>query len=134
MARPRLPQQRKRAELDVSLAIVNIVFLLIFFFLATGSLLNPTDSGIDLARTRDLPIEKLPRPILVVEGQAGMTLNGDPIEPGQLGVALADEFVLYVLIDKTEAAQLLLELLARPGLEGLDIRLVTIRETGGGKS
>ncbi|MEL6426040.1 MAG: biopolymer transporter ExbD, partial [Pseudomonadota bacterium] len=55
--------RRRTVELDVSLAIVNIVLLLIFFFLATGRLLNPVDARIDLSDTSDLPLDQLPSPI-----------------------------------------------------------------------
>ena len=62
----RLPPPPPKAELDVSMAIVNIVLLLIFFFLATGRLLNPADNQVQVAETTDLPLDQLPSPVLVV--------------------------------------------------------------------
>ena len=50
--------------MDISFAVVNIVLLLIFFFLVTGRLLNPIDPEIELAETSELPLDALPSPLL----------------------------------------------------------------------
>ncbi len=130
MLRPLLPSRRHTIRLDVSLAIVNIVLLLIFFFLATGSLLNSPGYNVDLSHTRDLPIDTLPRPILIVDDGGGLRLNGNTIAANQLGGALDGETTLHVLINKSAPAQDLLDLLAWPELAPFDIQLVTIHENG----
>ena len=120
-----LPPKPKRNGIDTSLAIVNIVLLLIFFFLATGSLMNSPDFGIALAETSELPIDLLPQPILILE-QTGYALNGEPIEPDALAAAWIDDPVLHVLIDKEAPASALMELMAREDLFATEIRLVTL--------
>lgn len=121
-----LPQRPHRVQPDVSLAIVNIVLLLILFFLATGALVNAPPTGVDLSETRDLPIDQLPQPVLAVEPDGTLLLDGVPVQPDDLGRELADQPLLHVLIDRSAPAQDLVDLLTRPGLESLEIRLVTI--------
>lgn len=126
-----LPTPKRKTQPDVSLAIVNIVLLLILFFLATGTLMNAQSTGtVDISETSDLPLDQLPSPILVVGLDGSLTLDGDPVSPGILAPMLAEQDVLHVLIDRTAPAQDLLDLLARPGLERLDIKLVTLHTRG----
>ncbi len=129
MRRP-LIAPRPRAQLDVSLAIVNIVLLLIFFFLATGRLLNPVGADLDLAQTTELPLEDLPAPILVVKPDSTWELDGVPVAPELLELALADlpqPVTLHLLIDRTAPANTLLAVLNRPEIQPLEVRLVTLR-------
>ena len=126
-----LPEPQLRARADVSLAIINIVLLLIFFFLATGQLMNARgDTVIELAETVDLPIEALPDPTLVVADDGTLTLNGNPVAPELLGTALADEPLLHVLIARTAPASRLIEVISQADLADKEIRLVTIHRSG----
>lgn len=122
-----LPQKTRHMQTDTSLAIVNIVLLMLFFFLATGSLMNSPGYGVDLAETMDLPIDQLPRPVLVVGPGGTLTLDEVPVAPDLLATAVQDLDIVHLLIAGDAPAQDLLDLLARPGLEHLDIRLVTLR-------
>src|SRR6056297_4358375 len=125
-----LPSQERHIQLDVSLAIVNIVLLLIFFFLATGSLMNAPTYGVDLSETEELPIEILPKPILIL-GRAGqMSLDGLPIESDALAAAIEGAPLLHVLTDRVAPAQELVDLLTRPYLAETEVKLVTIRTRG----
>lgn len=124
-----LESPRKPVKLDVSLAIVNIVLLLILFFLATGQLLNPQTGDVALAETQDLPIDALPTPILIVDGDT-WELDGSVVAPELIEVALAnlpDPVVLHVLIARDAPAQGLLEVMNTPALSDVEIRLVTLR-------
>ncbi len=128
-----LPRARKPIQLDVSLAIVNIVLLLIFFFLATGQLLNPPAQGVDLAETTELPLDQLPSPILVVGSGGNWELDGEPVAPDLLGTRLAlieGPVTLHILIQGTAPAGSLLEIVNRPELSDTHMRLVTLRVTG----
>jgi len=126
-----LPSDTPTIHLDVSLAIVNIVLLLILFFLATGQLLNPPTADIDLAETQDIPLEILPTPILVVTEDNRWTLNSTPVDPALLGVAmdaLPEATTLHVLISGTTPAQTLTAVLNHPALSETTLRLVTWRK------
>ena len=125
-----IPRTHDRPTPDTSLAIVNIVLLLIFFFLITGQLTTQPAIPVELSETAELPIEALPEPVLIWEDAGEMTLDGDPITADELAEALADRTRLHLLIDRNESAQVLIDLLARPDFAHLDISLVTIHRRG----
>lgn len=126
-----LPPPRPRHRPDVSLAIVNIVLLLILFFLATGAIMNTPNTSVDLAETQDLPIDGLPRPVLVVQASGELELDEMPITRADLAEALANETLLHVLVGRDASALELLTLLDDPAFDALDIRLVTVHTESG---
>lgn len=72
-----------RQKPDFSLATVNIVFLLLLFFIAAGTLVSEQETIVDLPDTETLPLEQLPRPLLVVTDEGSLFLNGEPLTSGQ---------------------------------------------------
>lgn len=125
-----LPRRHQPVGLDVSLAIVNIVLLLIFFFLATGQLLNPPTRGVEISETTELPLDQLPSPILIVRDTGAWELDGAPIAPDLLGVAVAaleSPLILHVLIGRDAPATSLLDIVNLPELASAEIKLVTLR-------
>ena len=129
-----LPRPRKRAEMDVSFAIVSIVFLLLFFFLLTGQMQNQAAQGMALAETSELPLDRLPAPILIVGDGGAWVLDGNPVAPDLLALALQNlpqPVVLHVLIAKDAPADGLLAVVTRPDLANVELRLVTLRRSAG---
>lgn len=122
----RLPPARRRLQMDCSLAIVNIVLLLIFFFLTTGSLSNSQKVVVTLPDTSTLPLDLLPKPLLAVDTQGDMTLDGAPVTRDNLAVALGDSPTLHVLADRSGNAGALLDVLADANLIAVQVRLVTV--------
>lgn len=125
-----LPRPSHKVQMDTSLAIVNIVLLLIFFFLATGQLLNPPAQGVDLPETSELPLDQLPAPILVVDTGGNWELDGTPVAPDLLDNALAEmegPVTLHVLVSADAPAGTLLSIVNRPDLQAYQMRLVTLR-------
>ncbi|QYK41015.1 MAG: biopolymer transporter ExbD [Paracoccaceae bacterium] len=134
MPRPMLlPPPRRRAA-DFSLAIVNIVLLLVFFFVITGSLVQRGETRVDLARTSELPLERLPRPLLLIDAQGGMAVDGVEVTADTLAAALSDPPppALHVLADATLPAEVLLRLTMRPDLAPVALRLVTLHDAAFG--
>lgn len=128
MRRP-LPREHEKSELDVSLAIVNIVLLLIFFFLATGRLLNPVGPELDLSETSELPLDQLPSPILVVGEDGGWQLDGQDVAADFLAIALDNlkqPVTLHLLIDRSAPANSLINVLNLPELAEREVKLVTL--------
>jgi len=125
----KLPPRAEKRAIDSSLAIVNIVLLLIFFFLTTGSLLNSDSVEIALPETTELPLDKIPQPLLVVDAEGAMFLDGDPIASGALASALIDSPRVHVLADRDLSALALLDTLDKEKLIAVDIRLVTLHRT-----
>ncbi|MEL7126564.1 MAG: biopolymer transporter ExbD [Pseudomonadota bacterium] len=124
--RNRLAPARKGNKMDSGLAIVNIVLLLIFFFLTTGSLSNSTTVTVSLPETTELPLDLLPKPLLTVSVDGDLTLDGVPIERGGLAAALVDDPMLHVLADREANAGALLDLIAAEELIAVQVRLVTV--------
>ena len=122
----RLAPPRQGNKMDSGLAIVNIVLLLIFFFLTTGSLSNSTTVTVSLPETTELPLDLLPKPLLTVSVDGEMTLDGVPIEQGSLADALLDDPMLHVLADREANAGELLDLIASEELIAVQVRLVTV--------
>lgn len=124
--RNRLAPARENNKMDSGLAIVNIVLLLIFFFLTTGSLSNSTTVTVSLPETTELPLDLLPKPLLTVSVDGDLTLDGVPIERGGLAAALVDDPMLHVLADREANAGALLDLIAAEELIAVQVRLVTV--------
>jgi biopolymer transport protein ExbD len=126
--RPLLPPRKPTVGLDMSLAIVNIVLLLILFFLATGAMMNGSTGEISPARSSGLALEQLPSPVLVVVGDGSLRLDDVAIERTALARALLEETQLHIVIAHDAPASELLDLLSQPGLEALQIDLVTVQD------
>ncbi len=124
------PRRTERAYPDASLSIVNIVLLLLFFFMIVGQTAKP-DPGMALATTEDLPLEQLPQPILVIETNGAWVLDGEPVSPELLPAAIpgGPGQVLHLMIDREAPAQLLVAALQNPVLAEYDLRLVTLNQT-----
>ena len=127
-----LPPRRKGAQVDISLAIVNIVLLLIFFFVLTGQIAaDDRIEGLELAQTTDLPLDQLPRPILIIGPEGQWYLDGQEVAPDLLSVALdamEQPVTLNLLLDRAAPAATLGGLLAHPALRDRDLRLVTLKK------
>ncbi|MEP4196428.1 MAG: biopolymer transporter ExbD [Aliishimia sp.] len=124
-----LPVPKEKQQLDVSLAIVNIVLLLIFFFLATGRLLNPVGPDLDLAETTELPLDQLPSPILVVGADGSWQLDGEDVAQDFLAIALdtlEQPVTLHLLVDRSAPANAMIAVLNRPELASREVKLVTL--------
>lgn len=128
MKKRSLPAASEYASIDPSITIVNVVLLLIFFFIATGSLLNSSTDFEGTPKTTELPLDLLPEPILVLEPGGGMQLNGEPVPVGSLRTSLnpADKR-LHVLVDSQQPARQILAIIERENVTLVDVLLVTIR-------
>jgi biopolymer transport protein ExbD len=81
MRRPR------RTQREPTITLINIVFLLLVFFLLAGTLAPPLDRDVTLVATRDLPPER-PPDALVLHADGAMTWRGRPV--GSVAAYLAD--------------------------------------------
>ncbi len=126
----RLPE---RPRPGFSLATINIVFLLLLFFLVAGSIVQPGESGIDAPLSQRLPMEYLPRPLLVLDETGALHLDGKPVEPAGLLDAARQELgdggrYLNILAARDLPAQTLLDLVDLLSAGGIPARIVTVRE------
>jgi biopolymer transport protein ExbD len=120
--RPRRP--------DFSLAIVNIVFLLLLFYLASGSLVARSELEADVPFTRELPLELLPRPLLLLDADGSMHLDGRPVVTADLSEAVRaaaqEGGVINVLAARSMAGRDLLATLSLLDIADIEVRLVTL--------
>ena len=140
--RPSLPPPRPARQPDFSLATVNIVLLLVLFFLVVGSPAGEAERAVTLPETRSLPLDALPRPLLALAPGGAMELDGAAIDAaglvarieggngGRNGAGMGDEplTALHLLVPRDLAA---LELLALSDLiagAGAQVVLVTLRQ------
>jgi len=122
----------KRHRPDFALTIINIVFLLLLFYLTTGSLIKQNELAADIPFTRDMPLEKLPRPLLLAAADGGLFLDGRPVAMDELRaavpMAVGERPYLNILAERTMTADRLLTILAEVQAAGAPARLVTLRE------
>jgi biopolymer transport protein ExbD len=72
-------QKRLRTEREPTIALINIVFLMLIFFLVAGTLARPLDPDLQLVRTRDLE-RRTPADALVIHSDGRMTWQGATVE------------------------------------------------------
>ncbi|WP_405402636.1 ExbD/TolR family protein [Paracoccus sp. Ld10] len=122
-----LPVRTARVRIDPALAIVNVVLLLIFFFLVSGREQRAL-GDLELSQTSQLPNAALPSPVLELHPSGDWLLDGQPVQPDLLAAALPDgEAPVHVMIDRDAPAHQLMDLLRRPELAARPLRLVTLR-------
>ncbi len=117
---------------DASFATVNIVLLLVFFFMITGTLVETEEMSVTLAETEELPLDQLPRPLLLLGEDDTFILDGLTIPKGSLGQALAGnpllqtKPVLYILAESEMPANDLMAIVQSPDLADFAVKLVTL--------
>lgn len=69
---------RTASKREPTIALINIVFLMLVFFMVAGTLAQPIDSDLRLVRTADL--EGRPPPdALVIRADGTMNYRGEPV-------------------------------------------------------
>jgi len=121
-----LNNERRKLAMDSSLTIVNIVLLLLLFFIATGSVISSGDLKVELPFSKELPLDLLPKPLLQITDDGSMLLDGVLIPSGALSAKTVDYPVLHIVSDRDTKAKLVLETLATEQLVAVELRLVTI--------
>lgn len=119
--------ERRKAE--PTIALINIVFLMLIFFLVAGTLAPPLDSDLKLVSTAGLDHAPL-QSSLVVHSDGGLSFRGEAIADAAQYIELRDksESVLRILPDRELSAHDLVELGKNLRAAGADqILIVTER-------
>ncbi|MEQ1951986.1 biopolymer transporter ExbD [Mesorhizobium yinganensis] len=119
--------------------MINIVFLLLLFFLTTGSLINPEEKQSTIPFTRNLPLERLPRPLLLMESDGSLFLDGRAISRDALVEAARaaieatgrTDTPLNLLAQRDMAAAGFLNVAETLRAAGIGLQVVTLREPAG---
>lgn len=115
---------------DFSLSTVNIVLLLVLFFMIVGAPADQAERDIDLPITRDLPLDVLPRPLLLISPDGGeLVLDGVPVSRAVLvqAIAAGGPQRLHLLVARDYPARALLDLTTSLSGAGAEVMLVTLR-------
>lgn len=129
--RSRLAPAHPRPQPDFGLAQVNIVLLLVLFFLVVGTIVETDEMQVDLSQTQDLPLERLPRPLLLINQTGDWALDGAPLSQPEVIAALSAQpdsvTTVHILAPKDMPADLLLLAMQRLQVTGLGVTLVTLK-------
>jgi len=120
---------------DFSLAIINVVFLLLFFFILTGSVVQRSEMEVRAPFTKNLPLERLPRPLIVISKKSELFLNGVPITEDQLNLTISQSngkpdakfSKINILADGKLSAKSFLKIVDWLKKSGIPVRIVTVR-------
>lgn len=128
--------RRERAERENTIPLINVVFLLLVFFLVAGTLSAPRDTGVDLATAEGFDPAALDPRAIYVDASGALRVGGAETDvAGALaGVAAAGaaEGAVTVVPDRALKASVLLSRLAElRRASDRPIRILTRRPAGG---
>ncbi|KRA53064.1 hypothetical protein ASD80_13800 [Devosia sp. Root635] len=124
--------RRPRQRMEFALPTINVIFLLILYFLSAGTLAEQAELSVPPPQTVQVPDERLPRPLLVVDADQVMALDGvvvadaDIADASLAAIEATGAGELNLLVPRNMAAAPFLALLARLDAAGVPVRLVTV--------
>ncbi|MEM7427063.1 MAG: biopolymer transporter ExbD [Pseudomonadota bacterium] len=132
--RIRAPQP-KRKEAD-QLPLINIVFLMLVFFLIAGTIAPTYDLDVRPASAKDTEAGELRRPALFVTQDGKLSFKQEELSPENIRAALEaanldKDIGLRIVADREADAAIVLNVLSAAQAAGLSrLFLVTLREGG----
>lgn len=84
---------RRKTKSEPTIALINIVFLMLIFFLVAGTLAQPLDTRLELVNTKDLSSRPPPN-ALVVHQDGTLTYRGEAVAHAAEYAAGLDEGTL----------------------------------------
>lgn len=102
MIRQTAPRKRR----DSTIPLINVVFLMLVFFLIAGTVAAPLDADLNLVQTSDLEGRE-PPDALVLHADGRLSLRGHPIAP-EAHVAANGSGPIRIVPDRDVSAQRLM--------------------------
>lgn len=134
-ASPLARRPRRRERLEFALPTINVIFLLMLYFLVAGTMVQKDELGVLPPETSKVPTDRLPRPLLSISNAGTMLLDGVPIERSDLAAAAlaatgpgAQAHQLNVLAPAGMAAAPFLEILSGLADAHVAVRVVTVEK------
>ena len=127
-----LRAQRPRPKLDFPFATINVILLLLFFSLLTGSIIGRNETVLAPPVTTDLPLQRLPRPLLLVAADGSLLLDETPVDLEKVaetmrGIARGEKpSVLSIMADRAFPAAPFLTVVQHLRGQGIPVRIVTL--------
>ena len=78
----RRPRQRNRMEF--ALPTINVIFLLMLYFLLAGTLVQKSEMGVIPPQTSQFPKDRLPRPLLLIAADGAYSIDGLAVDETRL--------------------------------------------------
>lgn len=127
---------RKRERLEFALPTINVIFLLMLYFLVAGTIIQKNEMSITPPETARVPTDRLPRPLLLIDTSGSMFLDGIQVDSAELVPAVVARVAsipgsvtqLNILAPADMSAQPFLQLLTALDAANVPLRLVTIPE------
>lgn len=126
----RIPRENHKRQMESTISLINVVFLMLIFFLVAGQLAPPADKQVELVETTDA--ESLPPPeALYVRADGTLVFNGQPTDAASYMAAHPlpaenPESTLKLAVDRNLDAARLVEIIDELyGAGAPSIRVVT---------
>jgi biopolymer transport protein ExbD len=120
---------RLRSKLEPTIALINVVFLMLIFFLVAGSIGSPIKEGLNLVRTEDLEGRE-PADALVLGRTGAIGHRGAPVtDLGAYLDAIGPQGVARIVPDRDAPAARLIALGRELRLAGAE-RVLIVTEQG----
>ena len=100
-------QTPKRRARDSTIPLINVVFLILIYFLIVGSVAPPLDKDLELVQTSDLEGRE-PPDALVLGADGALSFRGAPMEP-EAYMALHTEGPVRIVPDRAVPGTRLME-------------------------
>jgi biopolymer transport protein ExbD len=135
------PRPRRRERMEFALPTINVIFLLMLYFLVAGTLVQRSEMGVVPPQTSEFPKDRLPRPLLLISSTGAYSIDGRPVDEANLvSVArsvLADPKALTAMINILAPADMaaapFLKVLSALDAARVPVRVVTLdKKTPGG--
>ena len=101
--------RRKKSKPEPTIALINVVFLMLIFFLIAGTLTQPLDDDLELVSTRDLD-PAAPPDGLIIHADGRMQANGADITNAAAYLATQTDSAIRLIPDKALPAKTLLQI------------------------
>ena len=130
----RIADEAAREKPEGVVALINVVFLLLIFFLLVGTLSPAADLAVEHPETADSPAGRAPAYALYAAASGDLSYRGEAVALDRLDAAVAsdaerpDDEPLSLVMDRALPARdvgAILAALSRGGIER--VRLVTLR-------
>jgi biopolymer transport protein ExbD len=134
-ASPLARKPRRRERLEFALPTINVIFLLMLYFLVAGTIVQKDELSVVPPETERVPTERLPRPLLSISDAGTMTLDGVPVDRAGLVAAAvaatgpdAQAHELNILAPAGMAAGPFVDLLSGLADAHVAVRIVTVEK------
>lgn len=129
---------RRRERLEFALPTINIIFLLMLYFLVAGTIVQRDELSVLPPETTQVPTDRLPRPLLLISNSGEFVLDGvvltraELVPAVQTALSTAQGRPLNLLAPAGMAAGPFLEVLAGFAAASVPVKVVTVEkaETG----